>query len=498
MRIIAIIVAMICFSSSPAFSTSDLNFDEFIRSREVVATLYFQPNNEDLSSSERERLSDTIGKLRELQEDGRMIRVEGFSSPVGDRESNFQLSLFRAHSVAVLIESKGLPAEVTLTGYGDLRATSDDHSKQRRVEIASYLRPVGMQRVRVAGENEGMKRDFPQKPLKIDAYVIEQAIRIKIDDKDIDSKDTGIADKDKVKGKESDPDLSQKKEKKSPGVSRTRSKKSSPGVSRTRSKKSSPGVSRTRSKKSSPGVSRTRSKESSPGVSRTRSKESSPGVSRTRSKESSPGLSRTRSKESSPGLSKAKKRIEEIDPNRGYEKWRESIDPGLSSKSDQAKEAADRDLKRGYSQATEAANSDRRFYRQAIDAAENDIKRDYSQATEADDKDIKRGYSQATEADDKDIKRGYSQATEADDKDIKRGYSQATEADDKDIKRGYSQATEAEPVLSPGVTQTMPAIPFTEALRIEQTLMIEEAIVEKIDADHPEPVGKVSQVNIDY
>jgi hypothetical protein len=190
MRFFIIITALICISSSSAFSKSEADFDAFIKSREVITTLYFQFNDEALGTSERKRLLGAISKLRELQENGHLIRVEGFSSPEGDPEKNFHLSFFRARTVADLIESKGFPAEVTLTGYGDLRAGSGDPKKERRVEIASYLKPVGMKRVKVRGEKKNTRRrpeftttTLMPKDQDINSYKIEQAIRTKIDNK---------------------------------------------------------------------------------------------------------------------------------------------------------------------------------------------------------------------------------------------------------------------------------------------------------------------------
>jgi hypothetical protein len=213
MRFLVIIAALICISSSPAFSKSETSFDEFIKSREVVTTLYFGSNAENLSSGERQRLSRAIDKLRVLQESGRMIRVEGFSSPEGDHENNFRLSFYRARSVAELIESKGLPAEVTLTGYGDLRVSSDNPKQERRVEIASYLKPTGMKKVKVADKKlqTGQKpvHESAQVDLKnqdIDSYRVDQAIRRKIDDKN-----KGIADKNEASDQELSPGLTQRK-----------------------------------------------------------------------------------------------------------------------------------------------------------------------------------------------------------------------------------------------------------------------------------------------
>ena len=211
MRFLIIITALICISSSSAFSKSEANFDAFIKSREVITTLYFQFNDEALGKSERKRLLGAISKLRELQENGHLIRIEGFSSPEGDPEKNFHLSFFRARAVADLIESKGFPAEVTLTGYGDLRAGSGDPKKERRVEIASYLKPVSMRRVKINGEKKNTRQrpeltttTLKLKDQDINSYKIDQAIRTKID-----NKNKGLTDVHKAIDYESSSGLSQ-------------------------------------------------------------------------------------------------------------------------------------------------------------------------------------------------------------------------------------------------------------------------------------------------
>lgn len=189
MRSIICVLTVLLLSVSAVLASGSADFESFIQTREVLATLYFDTNAEDLSSAERNRLADTIQQLRNAQKNGRMIRVEGFSSTEGDQERNFVLSFFRARSVADLIEAEGLVSEVTLTGYGDLRAGSKDHAKERRVEIASYVKPVGMKRVKVA-DNKIAPEAFSnnsvqvkQDLLEIDSYRLDQAIRSKLDDK---------------------------------------------------------------------------------------------------------------------------------------------------------------------------------------------------------------------------------------------------------------------------------------------------------------------------
>ncbi len=186
MRIFLFLILTMGMLALPAFCLASNPFDAFVKSREVVETLYFKVNAEELSKTDRERLTSTAQKLRQIQNNGRMIRVEGFSSNEGDQEKNFILSFFRARSVADIIESMGLSTEVTLTGYGDLRADSDDHAKERRVEIVSYVMPVKMKKNKVAVKNKSAipapnrSANTAHMDQEIDSYRVDQAIRSKV------------------------------------------------------------------------------------------------------------------------------------------------------------------------------------------------------------------------------------------------------------------------------------------------------------------------------
>ena len=186
MRIFLFLILTMGMLALPAFSLASNPFDAFVKSREVVETLYFKVNAEELSKTDRERLTSTAQKLRQIQNNGRMIRVEGFSSNEGDQEKNFILSFFRARSVADIIESMGLSTEVTLTAYGDLRADSNDHAKERRVEIVSYVMPVKMKKNKVADKIKSAipapnrSANTAHMDQEIDSYRVDQAIRSKV------------------------------------------------------------------------------------------------------------------------------------------------------------------------------------------------------------------------------------------------------------------------------------------------------------------------------
>lgn len=190
MRFLILFLIIFYFIGPPDVCADDTAFDSIIRSREIVATIYFQENSEDLVKEEHERISTTVSRLRKLQTAGRLIRVEGFSSPEGDSEVNFRLAFFRARTVADIIKEQGLPAEVTLTGYGDLRAESNDPAKERRVEIASYAMPSSLKKVLFAEKinmapspRPDLRQAAAPDDRHIDSLTVDRAIKQKIADR---------------------------------------------------------------------------------------------------------------------------------------------------------------------------------------------------------------------------------------------------------------------------------------------------------------------------
>ena len=339
-RTLILLLVLAFFSVCPALASGPTDFESFIKTREVLATLYFDANADTLSMAERNRLADTIQQLRKAQKNGRMIRVEGFSSREGDQEKNFILSFFRARSVADIIEAQGLASEIALTGYGDLKAGSADHSRERRVEVASYVKPVGMKRVRVADTRVDPEtlpnnaEQVRQKILKIDSYRLDQAIRSKVDDK------SGLAEQ----RDELDDNLQQ------PNLSKTREQLQKEDLERGYSlwRQS---VAPDKPQK----VAQASSNDLNHGFTQY-IKSVTSGTSRglTQAKKSDDELQRgysqsaeTASPGSSPGLTQAKKSDDEL--QRGYSQSAETAIPGSSPGLTQSKKSDD-ELQRGYSQ----------------------------------------------------------------------------------------------------------------------------------------------------
>ena len=106
--------------------------------REVVATVFFDRGSSHLDRGATAELESTLMRIRQSTCESRLIRIEGFSGQEGSTESAFRLSLNRAHSVAKLLRTKGVPCLVGINGYGDLQASPNAGGKDLRVEIAAY------------------------------------------------------------------------------------------------------------------------------------------------------------------------------------------------------------------------------------------------------------------------------------------------------------------------------------------------------------------------
>lgn len=195
MRISIVFVVLLAFCLPLQCLADDPGYQAFLESRELLATFHFQVNSDTLTASESKRVLDILPKLRDMQNAGRMIRIEGYASPEGDRATNLILSMHRARNVAEIIASNDLPAEITLTGYGDLLAARDKFSAERRVEVVAYQPPENLKKVKIAEIQDKTKRAVsmsaaipepmvtavePAKEPMIDALAIEQAIMEKI------------------------------------------------------------------------------------------------------------------------------------------------------------------------------------------------------------------------------------------------------------------------------------------------------------------------------
>jgi len=132
-----ILVALV--QSASAAEPVPSEFDEFLRSRAVLASVSFAPGESTLSSSAKQEIDRIVPRLRNLDPLRSLVRIEGFSSPDGSENVNVLLSMLRAKAVVDYLSAKHrFAAELFLTGHGSGESTSVRATGRRTAEIALY------------------------------------------------------------------------------------------------------------------------------------------------------------------------------------------------------------------------------------------------------------------------------------------------------------------------------------------------------------------------
>ncbi len=116
-----------------------LEINRFLASREVVGEVFFAYKTTELSTAAKQNIDKFVGVLLNYQQQGRLLRIEGFASPEGSKQSNSKLSLERALAVKdYLAEQHKLQVDVFLTGFGETEPAAGTLTGSRRVDIAVY------------------------------------------------------------------------------------------------------------------------------------------------------------------------------------------------------------------------------------------------------------------------------------------------------------------------------------------------------------------------
>jgi outer membrane protein OmpA-like peptidoglycan-associated protein len=120
-----------------AWSHAD-EIDKFLASRLVVGQIYFAKQSSSLTPENQDILAALVADLKRANQQGRLIRVEGFASRDGHEDLNLEISMKRAIAVKRLLERHGLAVELFLTGFGEKLNSTGKLSENRRVDIATY------------------------------------------------------------------------------------------------------------------------------------------------------------------------------------------------------------------------------------------------------------------------------------------------------------------------------------------------------------------------
>ena len=118
---------------------------DFLETRRVLATIRFDLGSAQLSAQAGKELESVAEKLKNLDHDAYIVRIEGFASPDGSDEANLDLSMARAMAVEnVLARHQELGDRLFLTGVGADPDATLAPEEQRRVEIARYANPFNL------------------------------------------------------------------------------------------------------------------------------------------------------------------------------------------------------------------------------------------------------------------------------------------------------------------------------------------------------------------
>lgn len=113
--------------------------ERFLHSRQIVGTIHFADGSSVLSSEAKTEIDRIIPRLRKVDPDESLLRIEGFASPGGGPGKNVPISMDRAMAVVDYIQSKSsVQADLFLTGFGAQEATSISNEQSCRAEIALY------------------------------------------------------------------------------------------------------------------------------------------------------------------------------------------------------------------------------------------------------------------------------------------------------------------------------------------------------------------------
>jgi len=112
---------------------------EFLATRQLLVTVAFAPGSSLLTPEARAEIDRNLDRLRNIDGEKYVLRIEGFTSPEGGVEQNVNLAMERARQVEIyLLKQEGLTTERTLTGIGVDTSSRLSPQDQRRVEIARY------------------------------------------------------------------------------------------------------------------------------------------------------------------------------------------------------------------------------------------------------------------------------------------------------------------------------------------------------------------------
>jgi len=145
--VFAVVLVLIGSTLAQAVQTikaTSAPLEKLLTEKEIICTIDFAVNSSELSREAKNILSDAVQRIKSVDLDKKMIRIEGFSSPEGNKLNNFRLSIDRARSVErFLHDNHGVSLEHYISGFGSTVPKGVPAAGKRSVQIAIYNNPWG-------------------------------------------------------------------------------------------------------------------------------------------------------------------------------------------------------------------------------------------------------------------------------------------------------------------------------------------------------------------
>jgi outer membrane protein OmpA-like peptidoglycan-associated protein len=117
-------------------------FSDFYLSRKVLGVIRFEPGATRLDRTAKKEIDRVVPKLRQVDRQRAVVRIEGVAGPGGSDRSNVPLAMLRAKAVLdYLREKHHLGTDMFLTGYGSSAAAGEATHPACAAEIALYEDP---------------------------------------------------------------------------------------------------------------------------------------------------------------------------------------------------------------------------------------------------------------------------------------------------------------------------------------------------------------------
>ena len=123
---------------------------KLLEEKEIVCTVEFDVNSAELSREAQQTLTGAVSQIKSVNLKKKMIRIEGFSSPEGNKLINVRLSIDRARAVERFLRANhGVSLDHYISGFGATVPDGVSAAGTRSVQIVIYNNPWGQDELQV-------------------------------------------------------------------------------------------------------------------------------------------------------------------------------------------------------------------------------------------------------------------------------------------------------------------------------------------------------------